>query len=391
MLDKKKGKIEHKHFYDIVDYLDKGDVLVLNNSKVFPARLIGKRKGTGGKVEVFLLKKFEENAKQDVGALPLRLRSGQGAMPACGESWQCLVGGHRRKMELEVEFEKGLSAKIINDNSDGTFDVLFNKTGKGFMSIVEKIGQIPLPPYIHRTGIARNAPTDRVRYQTVYADNKRIGSVAAPTAGLHFTPALLNKLKKKGVEIEYITLHVGLGTFAPVKIDDITKHKIHAEWIEVDAGTIKRIVTAKQEGRRIFAVGTTSVRTLEALSSVIARSSATKQSREIMGNQFSEHVINTTGLLCPFDPAPFDSAQDWQDRLRARNDRGFSGWVNIFIYPGYKFKVVDAMITNFHLPKSTLLMLVSAFAGKKTIDKAYKSAIKEKYRFYSYGDAMMIV
>ncbi|MDP2736377.1 MAG: tRNA preQ1(34) S-adenosylmethionine ribosyltransferase-isomerase QueA, partial [bacterium] len=205
--------------------------------------------------------------------------------------------------------------------------------------IVEKIGRVPLPPYIKRD---HKLKSDQNNYQTVYADDKKIGSVAAPTAGFHFTPALLKKLKNKGVQIEYVTLQVGLGTFAPVKVEDITKHKMHAEYIEVSKNVLNNIVKAKNENRRIIAVGTTSVRTLESV-------------------------------------------------FRKKELRDYKGWTDIFIYPGYKFKIVDAIITNFHLPKSTLLMLISAFVGREKIFKAYKQAIKKKYHFFSYGDAMLII
>ncbi len=207
------------------------------------------------------------------------------------------------------------------------------------MKIVEKIGRVPLPPYIKR---GQKLKSDQNNYQTVYANDKKIGSVAAPTAGFHFTTALLKKLKNKGVQIEYVTLRVGLGTFAPVKVDDITKHKMHFEYVEVSKNVLSNIIKAKQEGRRIIAVGTTSVRTLE--------------------SAFKQKPI-----------------------------KNYSFWTDIFIYPGYKFKIVDAMITNFHLPKSTLLMLISAFAGREKIFKAYGEAIKKRYRFYSYGDAMLII
>jgi len=312
ILRKNSGKIQHKHFYDIIYYLRAGDVLVLNNTKVMAARLIGKRAGTGGKVEVFLLKKIKSNV------------------------WQCLVGGQKRKENLKVEFSGGLKAEILKNNLDGTWDVKFNCAGAAFMKIVKKIGQVPLPPYIKR---GQKLKSDRLNYQTVYADDKKIGSVAAPTAGFHFTPALLKKLKNQGVQIEYINLQVGLGTFAPVKVDDITKHKMHAEWIEVSKKTLANIIKAKSEGRRIIAAGTTSARTLESV-------------------------------------------------FRQMPIKNYFAWTNIFIYPGYKFKIVDGLITNFHLPKSTLLMLISAFAGRDKIFKAYKEAIKKRYRFYSYGDAM---
>jgi len=230
------------------------------------------------------------------------------------------------------------------------------------MKVVEKIGQTPLPPYIKRDVKGRDAlqcvsTFDKNNYQTVYADVDKIGSVAAPTAGFHFTPELLKKIKNKGVQIEYITLHVGLGTFAPVKTDNITKHKMHAEFVEVEKNVLERIRKAKKEKRRIIAVGTTSVRTLEAV--------------------FQKITNNKSQINSKF-------------QIPNSKNRTFQEFVNIFIYPGYKFKMVDAMITNFHLPKSTLLMLVSAMAGKNNIDKAYKEAIKKKYRFYSYGDAMFI-
>ncbi|MFH1745338.1 MAG: tRNA preQ1(34) S-adenosylmethionine ribosyltransferase-isomerase QueA [bacterium] len=315
VLYKESGEIKHKHFFDIVDYLHAGDVLVLNNSKVFSARLLGKKKETGGKAEVFLHQKISQNL------------------------WQCLLGGRGIKEKLEIKFEKKLTCRVKKNNNDGTWDVEFNIGGDRFMKLVEKIGHVPLPPYIPR----ENIKSDQENYQTVYADDKRLGSVAAPTAGLHFTKKLLNDIKKKGVEIEYVTLHVGLGTFAPVKVDNVENHKMHAEWVEVKKEVIKNIIEAKKSGGKIVAVGTTSARTLEAV---------------------------------------------FQKKINIKKD--YNSWVDIFIYPGYKFKVVDALITNFHLPKSTLLMLVSALAGKKYIDRAYQKAIKKKYKFYSYGDAMMI-
>lgn len=346
VLDKKTGRIEHKYFFNIPDYLKPGDVLVLNNSKVFPARLFGKKSLTGGRVEIFLLKKKGLSAPIVSSIPPARLESesvaGRQPLPPSqeegayggGEVWQCLV--RNGKVGAEIVFEKGLRAEIIKKNEDETYDVKFNKSGDRFMHLVKKIGQMPLPPYIASTAFSTSGSS----YQTVYADDKKTGSVAAPTAGLHFTPRLIKQLKKKGVQIEYITLHVGLGTFAPVKTDDIAKHKMHAEWVEIDSRTVDRIKKAKKEKRRIIAVGTTSTRSLESA---------------LPGNK-----------------------------------KSFAGWVDIFIYPPYKFKIVDAMITNFHLPKSTLLMLVSALAGKKNIDRAYKEAIKKKYRFFSFGDAMFI-
>ncbi len=342
LLKKTNGEIVHKHFYDIVDFLNKGDVLVMNNSKVFPARLIGKKK-TGGKMEVFLHR---------------YLLSGGSASPKEAEPpvchWQCLIGGRGARAGLEIFFSENLECKVLKNNNDGTWDIEFNMEHGEMMKVVEKIGYVPLPPYIKRVESEKSkvesdlCDFDKKNYQTIYADDSKLGSVAAPTAGLHFTPELLRKLKNKGVQIEYITLHVGLGTFAPVKIDDITKHKMHSELVEVKKDVIKRIIKAKQEGRRIIAVGTTSVRTLEGL----------------VASKFNKPISQITSYKLP---------------------------VTTFIYPGYEFKIIDAMITNFHLPKSTLLMLVSALAGKENIDKAYKIAIKNKYRFYSYGDAMFIV
>jgi S-adenosylmethionine:tRNA ribosyltransferase-isomerase len=324
VMDKKSGRLEHKHFYNIIGYLKKGDVLVLNNTKVMPARLIGKRALTGGKVEIFLLRK-------NLSAV-----------------WQCLVGGKKRKENLRLEFGHGLKAKILKNNLDGTWQVRFNKSGAAFMKLVKMIGQVPLPPYIKRN-LEQRRGNDAKNYQTVYAEEKKLGSVAAPTAGFHFTKELIKKLKNKGVQFEYVTLQVGLGTFAPVKVDDITKHKMHAEWIEMDKRTLKNIINAKKQGRRIIAVGTTSLRTLETI--------------------FSKPEIKKSKATI----------------------KDYSAWTNIFIYPGYKFKIVDCLITNFHLPKSTLLMLVSAFAKREKINQAYKIAIKKKYRFFSFGDAMLII
>lgn len=312
VLDKKSGNIQHKHFYDLPDFLEKGDVLVLNDSKVFPARLKGMKKDTGGKAEVFLLRNIK------------------------GNEWQCLIGGKIKECQ-KISFEKKLEAVVLKNNSDGTWEVGFNMKGKKFMDVIEKIGEMPLPPYIKVKSKVESRKS-KVDYQTVYADDKKIGSVAAPTAGLHFTPALIKKLKAKGIKFEYVTLHVGLGTFASVKTENIKEHKMHSEWIEIKKKTLHNILKAKRNGHRIITVGTTSTRTIE-----------------------------------------------------TAFGRGMqSGWTDIFIYPGYKFKIVDAIITNFHLPKSTLLMLVSAFAGKTKIKKAYREAIARKYRFFSYGDAMLI-
>jgi S-adenosylmethionine:tRNA ribosyltransferase-isomerase len=313
VLDKKNGTMLHKHFYDIADFIEKGDIVVMNNSKVIPARLLG-QKETGGKMEVFLLNKIDSR------------------------SWEVLVGGKGQKENLTIMFPGILRAKLIERKEGGTWVVAFNKQGKEFEKLYKKIGEAPVPPYIKQK-------SDLKEYQTVYA--KKEGSVAAPTAGFHFTKNLISKLKKKGVEFQEVTLHVGLGTFQPVKVNEIEKHKMHPEFVEVTKETLMKLWRAKKEGRRIIAVGTTSVRVLETV---------------------------MAGIKNKKNP-PKDA---------------FKGWVNIFIYPGFKFKFVDAMITNFHLPESTLLMLVSAFAGRKNILRAYEAAKKKNYRFYSFGDAMLI-
>jgi S-adenosylmethionine:tRNA ribosyltransferase-isomerase len=330
VLDKDSGDIEHKCFYELDEFLKKGDVLVVNNSKVIPARLIGSKKETHGRTEVFLHRKTR------------------------GRKWECLLKGKNIRPGTVVVFDRGLEAEVKDKSSDETWVVEFNKKEKELIADLYSIGHTPLPPYIKRKQGEREE--DRSRYQTVYAKEGKRGSVAAPTAGLHFTDRMIKKLQKKGIEFEYVTLHVGLGTFAPVKTENIKDHGMHAEWAEVKKTTLESIIKAKKEGRRVVAVGTTSVRTLEAIF------------------QYSEY----NRFLEP------------NYELRITNYEKFSDWVNIFIYPGFKFQVVDAMLTNFHLPKSTLLMLISAFAGKDTVDKAYQEAIKEKYRFYSYGDAMLI-
>ncbi len=329
VLDKLTGQAVDKYFFDIVDYLHKGDVLVMNNSKVFPARLLGRKKGTGGKVEIFLHKKIKNKNDQRKEKV----------------YWECLVGGKNIKTGKIILFKNDLQAEIIANNKDGTWLVAFNKLENEMMEIVEQIGQVPLPPYIKRDKRIKKI-NDKEVYQTIYADDDKLGSVAAPTAGFHFTSKLIKKIKDMGVKIEYITLHVGLGTFAPVKTDDITNHKMHAEYVEIGKQTMQNIARAKQNKKRIITVGTTSTRALEAYA-----------------------MIN----------------KNWQTEFR-----DFADWVNIFIYPSYKFQIIDAMITNFHLPKSSLIMLVSALAGKENIKKAYEHAIYKKYRFYSYGDAMFI-
>jgi S-adenosylmethionine:tRNA ribosyltransferase-isomerase len=311
----KDGNIEHKKFFDLPQYLQAGDVLVLNNSKVFPARLIGARQDTGGKVEIFLLKEKEVDI------------------------WECLVGRARARVGLTVEFVDGLQGELMKELDNGWL-VKFNKSGDDLQKDIYKIGQTPLPPYIKTD----DSNIIRDRYQTIYADKS--GSVAAPTAGLHFTDELLSEFEKKGVQIEYVTLHVGLGTFAPVKIDDVTKHKMHSEYYEVEESVWDNIQQAKKEGRRVVAVGTTTARVLES--------------------------VATSNKL--------------------------ADWTDIFIYPGYEYKIIDSLITNFHLPKSTLLMLVSALLENKGVDdgvveikKIYQEAIEQRYRFYSFGDAMLIL
>ncbi len=313
VLNREKQLIFHDRFYNLEKYLRRGDVLVLNNSKVLPARLIGRKK-TGGKVEILLLRQISS------------------------AGWECLVGFVPvvKQVGLKIKFSHGLDGEILKRVGD-TAVIKFNLSGAKLMEQILKIGQPPTPPYIKVKG--QNLKV-KSWYQTVYA--KCLGSVAAPTAGMHFTKKLLAKLKKMGVQIEYVTLHVGLGTFQPVKVDDITKHKIHSEYFELDKKTAERLNDAKRNGQRIIACGTTTVRVLESC------------------------VQN--------------------GKLRAKNSE-----TNIFIYPGYKFKFIDALLTNFHVPKSTLIMLVAAFAGKKFVDRAYQAAIQKKYRFYSFGDAMLIL
>ena len=316
VLDKQNKTVEHKKFFNIVDFLDKNDVLVLNNTRVIPARLFGK-KSTGARIEIFLLEKKTEN------------------------KWEVLIKPSKRvSAGTIIEFSEELKAKIIERLPNDKWLVEFIFEGI-FNEILSKIGNIPLPPYIERQ-LTDEAikKLDFERYQTVYAQNP--GSVAAPTAGLHFTEEILEKLRQKAVEVCYVTLNVGLGTFRPVKTENILDHKMDREFYEIPETTAEVINKAKAQGKNIVAVGTTTVRTLE---------SAFQKNGEISET---------------------------------------SGWSQMFIYPGYKFNVTDKLITNFHLPKSTLLMLVSALAGKDFILEVYKEAIEKKYRFYSYGDCMFI-
>ncbi|WP_058486108.1 tRNA preQ1(34) S-adenosylmethionine ribosyltransferase-isomerase QueA [Defluviitalea phaphyphila] len=311
VLDKKTGEMEHKLFRDILNYLNPGDCLVINDTKVIPARLIGSRKNTGAKVEILLLTRKENDRWEAL------VKPGKKARP--GDI--IIFGNGELKAEIEEIIEDG--KRIVHLLYDGIFE-----------QILDKLGEMPLPPYI------THQLKDKERYQTVYA--KHEGSAAAPTAGLHFTKDLLKNIKDKGIEIAKVTLHVGLGTFRPVKVENIEEHKMHSEFFWVNKEEAEKINRCKRNGGRIIAVGTTSCRTLES-------------------------CADENGII-----------------------KGKSGWTDIFIYPGYKFKIVDALITNFHLPESTLIMLVSALASREIILNAYKKAVDMKYRFFSFGDAMFI-
>lgn len=311
VLDRKSGAVSHHVFREITDYLREGDCLVINDTKVIPARLIGSKLGTGAKIEVLLLKRKENNV------------------------WETLVKpGRKVKPGAKISFGDGLLVgEVVDIVEEGNRLIRFSFEGI-FEEILDRLGQMPLPPYI------THQLQDKNRYQTVYA--KHTGSAAAPTAGLHFTPELLEEIKKSGIEIARVTLHVGLGTFRPVKSDEITDHHMHAEFYQINEEAAKKINRAREVGNRVICVGTTSCRTVE-------------------------------------------SAADERGHLEAK-----SGWTDIFIYPGYKFKILDGLITNFHLPESTLIMLVSALAGRENVLAAYEEAVKERYRFFSFGDAMLI-
>jgi S-adenosylmethionine:tRNA ribosyltransferase-isomerase len=312
VLDRKTGAVKHKIFSDVIDYLNKGDCLVINNTRVIPARLIGEKEGTGGKVEVLLLKR------------------------RANDVWETLVKpGKKLKPGAKITFGDGrLRAEVLEVVEEGNRLVKFYYEGI-FEEILDSLGEMPLPPYItHKL-------EDKEMYQTVYA--KFDGSAAAPTAGLHFTKELLNKIEEKGIKIASITLHVGLGTFRPVKVDDVNNHHMHTEWYEVNTEAADIINETKRNGGRVICVGTTSCRTIE-------------------------------------------SVADDNGYMKAK-----TGETDIFIYPGYKFKIMDGLITNFHLPESTLVMLVSAFAGKENVLSAYETAVKERYRFFSFGDAMILI
>lgn len=311
VLDKETGSIEHKHFPNILDYMEEGNTLVLNDTKVLPARLIGIKEETNAVIEILLLKDIQ------------------------ADTWECLTRPAKRvHVGTIISFGNGeLKARCIEEKEDGirNYELIYDGI---LLEILEKLGTMPLPPYIHEK------LEDQSRYQTVYAKN--IGSSAAPTAGLHFTKELLNKVKEKGVNIAYVTLHVGLGTFRPVQEDNILDHKMHTEYYQMSKETAELLTLTRKNNKKIIAVGTTSVRTLETIMTKYG------EFRECSGN------------------------------------------TDIFIYPGYKFKGIDYLITNFHLPKSTLVMLVSALAGRENILNAYKEAVKEKYRFFSFGDSMLI-
>ncbi|MEG1310822.1 MAG: tRNA preQ1(34) S-adenosylmethionine ribosyltransferase-isomerase QueA [Romboutsia sp.] len=311
VLDKETGQIEHHVFKDIINYLNPGDCLVLNNTRVIPARLIGEKVDTRGKIEFLLLKRTEE------------------------DTWQALVKpGKRAKIGTKFSFGNGkLIGEVVGLAEEGSRIIKFHYQGI-FEEVLDELGNMPLPPYI------TERLEERERYQTVYS--KHNGSAAAPTAGLHFTEDLLNQIKEKGVDIAFVTLHVGLGTFRPVKVDDVLNHEMHSEYYMVDKEAADKINKAKSDGKNIICVGTTSCRTVESAS-------------------------NEDGTI-----------------------KESSGWTNIFIYPGCKFKMVDKLITNFHLPESTLIMLVSALSTQENVLKAYDVAVKEKYRFFSFGDAMLL-
>lgn len=311
ILNKDSGEIEHKRFYDITENLNAGDTLVLNDTKVIPARLYGKKRKTGGKVEILLVEEEQE------------------------KTWMVMAKPAKKlKVGTEILFQEDLlKGTVIEEREEGLRVIKLDYQGD-FYQVLDQLGEMPLPPYIGET------LKDPNRYQTVYSKNK--GSVAAPTAGLHFTNEIMDELQNKGINIVYITLHVGLGTFKPVEAENILEHKMHSEFYRISPEVAKTINDTKEAGHQVIAVGTTSCRTLEAI------------------------------------------AKD-----KGRIEAG-SGWTDIFIYPGYEFQGIDGLITNFHLPKSTLIMLVSAFAGRENTMKAYQEAIEQQYRFYSFGDAMLI-
>lgn len=313
VVNKETGELKHDIFKNISEYLREGDCLVLNDTRVLPARLFGVKKDTGAKIEVLLLKQLD------------------------GDQWETLIKPAKRVKEgTEIDFGDGLLSAVCTGTSEHGGRVLEFHYDGIFYEILDRLGEMPLPPYI------KEQLDDRERYQTVFA--REPGSAAAPTAGLHFTEELLNEVREKGVHVTFITLHVGLGTFRPVSVDDVLEHDMHAEFYMITEGTARLLNEVRQNGGRIITVGTTSTRTLETIAS------------------------DNNGTFIES-----------------------SGWTNIFIYPGYQFKAIDGMITNFHLPKSTLIMLVSALAGRENILHAYTTAVNERYRFFSFGDAMLII
>jgi len=323
VLDRKTGAIEHKTFHDLADYLAAGDVLICNESRVVPARLFGRKVPTGGKVELLLVAKRGEQV------------------------WEVLTKGRKVKVGTRVELNHDVGERLVGE--------VVGQAGEGarlmefevpIEPLLDELGVVPLPPYIHE-------PLEEPeRYQTIYARVK--GSVAAPTAGLHFTPQLVKKLEAKGVEFAFVTLHIGLDTFRPVRTENVEDHPMHSEYCQLSPEVAEQVNRAKAEGRRVIAVGTTSVRVLETA------------------------VHDLRPEICDLRPETCDL-------------RPFTGWTDLFIYPGYQFHTVDALITNFHLPRSTLLMLVAAFTGKELLDRAYREAIQRRYRFYSFGDVMLIL
>ena len=319
VLNRTSGELSHEHFYELPRHMQEGDLLVANNSRVIPARLYGVKEGTGAVIELLLL----------------RPHGSPGV-------WQALVRpGKRLKPGQTVVFGDGkLNARVMDTLDDGVRLVEFSEVGESFDQLLEVLGEMPLPPYI------KEKLDDRERYQTVYAREK--GSVAAPTAGLHFTPQLLDTIRGKGVDVEFITLHVGLGTFRPVQVDNPQEHHMHEEWYSVSADLFTKIQRVRESGHRVFSVGTTTVRALES------------------------------------------AYRKWQSDAAMHAEGVVSGFTDLFIYPGFEFHATDALITNFHLPKSTLLMLISALAGRERILEAYRVAVNERYRFFSFGDAMLI-
>lgn len=311
VMDKKTGAVQHKHFYDIIDYLQKGDCLILNDSRVLPARIFGTKENTGAHLEFLLLRHIKN------------------------KQWEALAKpGKKAKIGTKFTFGNIMTGTVVNITEEGNRIIDF-ACENNFYEALEQLGQMPLPPYIHEK------LSNKERYQTVYS--RELGSAAAPTAGLHFTEELLTKIRKKNIKIGFVTLHVGLGTFRPVKVDDVSKHHMHSEHYELPQKTADLINETKKNGGRVISVGTTSCRTLES-------------------------VFQKEGCI-----------------------KASEGWTDIFIYPGFEFKVLDGLITNFHLPESTLIMLVSAFAGYDHIMNAYHTAVQEKYRFFSFGDAMCIL